>query len=301
VWRVDPRPARSSAAGSAALQAAREAVASVSRPRVCVVFSTLKPAFLRFLLARSLRLAKPTWRRGRSIADHPASEGHRSKSRCRCGHQVGARLQRASRCPAMDSILKLHHQEFPPVQGRVLPPPAPITRRSCIIAQLLLEPVRLDRIQDAERVRGRSGRHPRHSRRPTLWDCSRLAALRRRPPGADQPSPVTWRWGRNRPVPRLRTLSALPQARMGASAFGRSPALVDPSSPPRMPNRAPRTRGRWTPDINATLADARTGSNLRRSATSQPDARAPLAATGSPPDTRRRHTGSACAVPVGTA
>jgi hypothetical protein len=66
-------------------------VASVSRPRVCVVFSTLKPAFLRFLLARSLRLAKPTWR-GRSIADHPASEGHRSKSRCRCGHQVGARL-----------------------------------------------------------------------------------------------------------------------------------------------------------------------------------------------------------------
>ena len=64
MWRVDPRPARVAAPRAAALQAAREAVASVSRPRVCVVFSTLKPAFLRFLLARSLRLAKPTWRRG---------------------------------------------------------------------------------------------------------------------------------------------------------------------------------------------------------------------------------------------
>jgi hypothetical protein len=33
----------------------------------------------------------------------------------------------------------------------------------------------------------------------------------------------------------------------------------------------------------------RTGSNVRRSATSQPDARAPLAVTRSPPDTRRTH------------
>jgi hypothetical protein len=84
---------------------------------------------------------------------------------------------------------------------------------------------------------------------------------------AEQPSPVTWQWGRNRPVPRLRTLSALPQARTGASASGRSPALVDPSSPPRMPNRAPRTRGRWTRTSTPLSPDAmRTGSNLRRSA-----------------------------------